>query len=73
MKKNNNEPAPSKTDAKVLLVAGVGAAVDYSKDICKCGHNREYHSKINSRNYTDGKCKTTKCNCQYFIIKQLKQ
>lgn len=38
MKKNKKELAPSKTDAKVLLVAGVGAAVDSEILIHKCSN-----------------------------------
>ena len=64
MKKNNNELAPSKTDAKVLLVAGVGAAVEYQKATEECRY--EYIRIVEKTN-----CKDKKYGHKYeWIFKQ---
>ena len=35
-------------------------------DLCECGHERKYHGKSKSINYTEGKC--NQCDCENFVI-----
>lgn len=45
--------------------------MDTKKDVCECLHARKYHGKSTSINYTEGKC--SKCNCQNFQMKRIKE
>jgi len=41
-------------------------------DLCECGHERKYHGKSKSINYTEGKCNQcdcdNQCDCENFVI-----
>ncbi len=45
----------------------------YDKDLCECGHERKYHGKSHSINYTQGRCNSVKpmCECQHFLMKDI--